>query len=164
AQAILPLVRAARAAGVPVVGDFERVSPGSEEVMALTDHIILPLSFAHDTFGGGSVEDLVTRLAKAPGRNVAAVTDGTAGAWWAESTAPDCVHHQPVFAMPKIVDTTGCGDVFHGVYAAGLVQGLPPAERICRAAAAAALKTQKLGAQAGAPTLEELEKFLTERR
>ncbi|MCD7897601.1 MAG: hypothetical protein LUG50_13155, partial [Planctomycetaceae bacterium] len=51
ARAILPLVRAARDAGVPIVGDFERVSPGSDELMALTDHLILPLSFAHERFG-----------------------------------------------------------------------------------------------------------------
>lgn len=43
ATGILPLVREARAAGVDVVGDFERTTPDSPALMDLTNHIILPL-------------------------------------------------------------------------------------------------------------------------
>jgi sugar/nucleoside kinase (ribokinase family) len=58
------------------------------------------------------------------------------------------------------VDTTGCGDVFHGAYAAALVRGMGVEERVRFAAAAAALKATRRGGQAGAPTLEEVETFL----
>lgn len=92
------------------------------------------------------------------------MTDGVNGAWYALGERPDSVRHQPVFPMPSIVDTTGCGDVFHGVYAAALVQGLPVHERMRRASAAAALKTQARGAQAGAPNAAALERFLRERQ
>jgi sugar/nucleoside kinase (ribokinase family) len=51
-----------------------------------------------------------------------------------------------------VVDTTGCGDVFHGAYAAGLSRGLALPERIRFASAAAALKARGRGGQAGIPT------------
>ncbi len=164
ASAQLPLAREARASGIPVVGDFERITPDSLALMALTDHIILPLSFARSLYGESeSVERITERLASEPGRTMACVTDGTRGSWWALGREPGRIRHQPSFPVENVVDTTGCGDVFHGVYAAGVVQDLPFAERLRRASAAAALKTRKAGAQAGAPTLSELTNFLASR-
>jgi ribokinase len=58
------------------------------------------------------------------------------------------------------VDTTGAGDCFNGVFAAGLVEGLDAAAAARRAAAAAALSVTKPGAREGMPTREELEAFL----
>ena len=71
-----------------------------------------------------------------------------------------------------VVDTNGCGDVFHGAYAAALartrntvesVRGQAIAERVRFASAAAALKATRAGGQAGAPRLAEVEQFLKER-
>ncbi|MCC8179487.1 MAG: PfkB family carbohydrate kinase [Planctomycetes bacterium] len=161
AETLVPVVEAARQAGTPVVGDFERTVPFSQELMNLTDHIILPLGYAQQLMGEmTSPEQAVKTLARRPGRSLACVTDGVRGSWFALGDHPEDVYHQPVFHIDDVVDTTGCGDVFHGVYAAGIVSGLPPADRIRRAAAAAALKTRKHGAQAGAPTLMQLEDFL----
>ena len=58
------------------------------------------------------------------------------------------------------VDTTGAGDCFNGVFAAGLVEGLEAAAAARRAAAAAALSVTKPGAREGMPTRQELEAFL----
>lgn len=60
----------------------------------------------------------------------------------------------------EAVDTTGAGDCFNGVFAAGLVEGLEAAAAARRAAAAAALSVTKPGAREGMPTREELEAFL----
>ncbi len=65
------------------------------------------------------------------------------------------------FRVP-VVDTTGCGDVFHAAYLFGLLEGWPLAERLDFANAAAALKCRELGGRAGIPTLEELEAFLAD--
>lgn len=163
-EAIVDAVREARRVGVPVVGDFERDAPRSDELMALTDHIILPAEYMRQMLGEGlDPEAGATALARVPGRSLACVTDGVKGAWFALGTAPERVYHQSSFPMSHVVDTTGCGDVFHGVYAAGLVLGWSPAERIRNASAAAALKTLRPGAQAGAPTLDALRRFLHER-
>lgn len=161
AEAVLDMACEARKAGTPVVGDFERTTPGSQELMDLTDHLILPYGYARQLLGEGvSPEAAVRTFARRPGRALACVTDGANGCWYALGEHPEQVMHQPIFRMDCVVDSTGCGDVFHGVYAAGIVKGWTPPERIRRAAAAAALKTQKTGAQAGAPTLTQLEEFL----
>lgn len=161
ASDLLEITRAARQAGTPVVGDFERTTPGSQELMDLTDHLILPLGYARQLLGESvSPEKAVRTLARRPGRSLVCITDSERGSWYALGDHPEQVLHQPIFRMDCVVDSTGCGDVFHGVYAAGIVKGWTPAERIRRATAAAALKTQKPGAQAGAPTLSQLEDFL----
>lgn len=161
---LVEVVKEARAAGVPVVGDFERTMGESLELMSATNHVILPYGYAQTLFGKTiSCGEAASRLASEPGRDVACVTDGMNGSWFALGEKPEAVYRQQVFPMEHVVDTTGCGDVFHGVYAACLVKGYSPAERFLRASAAAALKTQKAGAQAGAPTEAELEAFLASR-
>ena len=63
---------------------------------------------------------------------------------------------------PKVeaVDTTGAGDCFNGVFAAGLSEGMDVTDAAERSAAAAALSVTKVGARVGMPTREELEAFL----
>jgi ribokinase len=60
----------------------------------------------------------------------------------------------------KALDTTGAGDCFNGVFAAGLAEGLEVAAAAQRAAAAAALSVTKVGAREGMPTRDELDTFL----
>lgn len=160
AESLIDVVIEARAAGIDVVGDFERPWPGSSVLMDMTNHIIVPLGFFGD---GADAGEAVRSLAAVSGRSLACVTDGVNGAWFASGDAPGDVAHQSVFSVDDVVDTTGCGDVFHGAYCAGLVSGLSPAERIRRASASAAMKARVAGAQAGAPTREELDAFLAGR-
>ena len=60
------------------------------------------------------------------------------------------------------MDTTGCGDVFHGAYAAALSEGLDLAARIRLASATAALSATHSGGQAGIPARDTVEAFLKE--
>jgi len=60
-------------------------------------------------------------------------TAGADGAWYGEDEGD--VRHQPAFAV-EVVDTTGCGDVFHGAYASALARGLGLEERVRFSAAA----------------------------
>lgn len=161
AESLAGIVAEARAAGIDVVGDFERTGPGVEELVRMTNHLILPMGFCKEFFGDGvEAAEAVRKFAEAPGCSLACVTDGVNGSWFASGDEPKDVRHQPAFLVDDVVDTTGCGDVFHGVYAAGVALGLSPAESIRRASGAAAMKTRMPGAQAGAPTKEELDKFL----
>lgn len=59
-----------------------------------------------------------------------------------------------------VVDTTGAGDCFNGVFAAALAEGRDVREAVQRAVTAAALSVTKPGAREGMPTLAELEAFL----
>ncbi|MDR1745051.1 MAG: PfkB family carbohydrate kinase [Planctomycetota bacterium] len=151
----------ALARGIPVVGDLESVEGESRrELCAMANHLILPLNVARRELGASDPEEAVRTMMRGGGRVLACVTDGERGAWYADADAPDAIRRQPAIAMPRVVDTNGCGDVFHGAYAAALVEGRPLAERMRRACAAAAMKTRKPGGQAGAPTSRELEAFL----
>lgn len=152
--------RIARAAGVAVVADLERNEwPGFDELLALVDHLIISQEFARKLTGAEAPEQVVERLWN-PSRQVVVVTCGEMGCWYRGATGP--IRHCPAFAVDT-VDTTGCGDVFHGAYAAGLARQLPLNERIRFAAAAAALKATRHGAQAGIPTLAVVEAFLRSR-
>ena len=58
------------------------------------------------------------------------------------------------------MDTTGCGDSYHGAFLLGLVQGMELEETASFASAVAALNSQCLGGCAGLPTLEQVKAFL----
>jgi len=92
------------------------------------------------------------------GKAAVVVTCGAEGSWWIGEGVQAPVH-QPAFAV-EVVDTTGCGDVFHGAYAAAWVRGLPLGERVRVASAAAALKATQPGGQTGSPRWDEVQAFL----
>ena len=125
----------------------------------LIDHLILSRSFAQRITGrpepAAAVESLWTS-----GRHCAVVvTCGGEGCWYSAADAPAGTHHQRAFPVDAI-DTTGCGDVFHGAYCAGLVRGLDTAGAVRLASAAAALKATRPGGQSGIPNLAAVEAFL----
>ena len=74
--------------------------------------------------------------------------------------------NRPVRSIPamsvEIVDTTGAGDTFVGVFAAGLSEGRAADDAAERAAVAASLACRKLGAQSAMPTAAEVERALAE--
>ena len=66
----------------------------------------------------------------------------------------------PAFPVEKVVDTTGCGDTFHGAYIVGMERGLD-AEGCARlASATSAIKCAAIGGRAAQPTADIVEKFL----
>ena len=97
-----------------------------------------------------------------PRRTAVVVTCGAEGCWFLDADTLDRPQHQPAFAV-HVVDTTGCGDVFHGAYAAGLAERLDLPARVRLAAATAALKATQPGSQR-APRRPLVEAFLRKRR
>jgi ribokinase len=57
----------------------------------------------------------------------------------------------------EVVDTTGAGDCFNGVFAAGVLEGLGVEDAARRAVVAAALSVTKPGAREGMPTRQEID-------
>ena len=60
----------------------------------------------------------------------------------------------------KAVDSTAAGDIFNGTLALALAEGKPLVEAARFASAAAAISVTRLGAQASAPTREQIDRFL----
>ena len=152
----------AREAGIEVVADFEHGDvPRFGELVALVGHLILPMNFARELTDLSDPEAVVRAL-WIKGMDTVAVTHGREGAWFIHRDDPRTVRRQSAFLV-HTVDTTGCGDVFHGAYAAALARGLPVEQRMRLASAAAAIKSTQPGGQKGIPTLPVVEKFLAER-
>jgi sulfofructose kinase len=150
--------RVARAAGVPVVADIERSEDEHfDELLALVDHLVVPESFAEAATGLKEPGRAAEALLKSHHQAVV-VTCGARGSWFVGPGLAQAAH-QPAFQVP-VVDTTGCGDVFHGAYAAALVKGLDLPARVRLASAVAAIKATRRGGQAGCPKLADVEAFL----
>jgi ribokinase len=157
----------ARPAGIPVVADFEiddldqypEVAKRLPELLRLVDHLILSWPVAKTLSGKRRLAAVAEKL-WTPGRQAVVITCGKDGCWYATSDAAG-LQHQPAYPV-QVVDTTGCGDVFHGAYASALVRRLDTRDRVRFAAAAAALKATRRGGQAGIPTRPVVEAFLRE--
>jgi sugar/nucleoside kinase (ribokinase family) len=123
----------------------------------MVDHLVISRDFAMARTGSESASDTVSGLWNEH-RDTVVVTDGGNGAWYRTRESAQ-IRHQPAWPV-EVVDSTGCGDVFHGAYATGLAAGMEVGLRVRFAAVAAALKASRPGGQAGAPTLAEVSAVL----
>jgi sugar/nucleoside kinase (ribokinase family) len=154
----LRAARIAHQSGIPIVSDIENDQhPLTPDLLSLVNHLIVSEDFAQHLT---QTQDPITAVQRlySPTRALVAVTCGARGCWFLADGLRG-VQHQPAFEV-DVVDTTGCGDVFHGAYATALAQGMAPTKRIRFASAAAALKATRRGGQAGAPTRHAVEDFL----
>jgi sulfofructose kinase len=160
-EGTLRAVRIARDNGIAVVADFERdPGPPFAEILELVDHLIVSEGFARQ------LTDIVDPAAAAvklwnSDRRAVVVTSGESGSWYvsADNSSQASAQHFPAFSV-EVIDTTGCGDVFHGAYAAGLAENLDTHQCIELASATAALKATQRGGQAGIPRRKAVVEFL----
>jgi sulfofructose kinase len=155
----LSLAREARRAGTPVVIDAEQISPELDALLECTDHIVIPETLASEIHPDWNREADLRRLCLRADQTVV-VTLGADGC--IASSPEEGVCRLPAYSV-EVVDTTGCGDVFHGAYALGVARGLDLEARCRLASAAAALAATRLGGRAGIPTGDDLLSFLSER-
>lgn len=151
--------RIARRSGIPIVSDFENhEAPRFDELLPLIDHPIFSHRMAELLTGEKRPAAAIQKL-WSDARHIVIVTCGAHGVWYAGRESSGNPRHFPAFQV-NAIDTTGCGDVFHGAYAAALARGLALEERIRFASAAAALKATQHGGQAGIPNRSAVEKFV----
>ncbi len=151
--------RLARESKIPVVADIEKAS-GKDfaELLSLADHLILSESVI-PALTGQADPAAATQALWATDRRAVVITCGNQGCWYLGQGRSSSPVHQKAFAV-KTVDTTGCGDVFHGAYASALARGAALSECIRFASAAAALKATQPGGQFGIPNCEAVDAFL----
>ncbi len=146
--------------GIPVVADIERaLPPATLALMQYVDHLVVGQVVGRLATGCADPADAAVTLGQR-GFACAVVTAGERGAWF--SVAGGSAQHQPIYPIP-VVDTNGCGDVFHGAYALCVARGLPLGEAVRVASATAALKVRRLGGRHGIPTWDEVQALISGR-
>ena len=145
----------ARQYNIPVVIDIERNEPHAAEAMALATHIIVGEDFAADFTGKSDTTAMLKCLQRSPEQTVI-ITLGRKGC---VGLSNDGIFELPAYKV-EVVDTTGCGDVFHGAYALAVARRKSVIEAARFASAAAALCATKLGGRAGIPTMNQLQSFI----
>lgn len=149
--------RIARKHNIPVVLDAERDEGPVREAIEISSHIIVSEDFAGSYTNKTKIGDMLTALRTDPEQTVI-ITRGEKGC---AGLTGEGNFELPAYKV-NVVDTTGCGDTFHGAFALAIARGKPVAETAQFASAAAALCATKLGGRAGIPTAEQLQKFLSE--
>jgi sulfofructose kinase len=161
-KACMQAVDLARARKVQVSfdGGADRFKPEMRSLVPLTDVCIVARDFAEKYTGEvDPSKSVLTMLGQGP--QIAVVTDSVNGSW--VCTKDGSSFHQPAFLFPKTVDTTGCGDSYHGAFLAGLVKGLTIEKTAALASAVAGMNAQHLGGRAGIPTFGQAVEFLSTR-
>lgn len=146
--------RLARRSGIPVVADLEHPDePGVDELMNLVDHLVVGSRFAVGVTGERAAA-AVHRLWR-PGMAACVVTAGEEGCWFRALETDGRVRHAPALPV-QAVDTNGCGDVFHGAYAARIAMGDGVAAAVTAATRMAAAKAARGGGWDAIPMWSDL--------
>jgi len=138
-------------------GGANRYRSELKALVPLTDICIVAKGFAENYTGETEISRSAGLLLK-EGPEIAVVTDGGNGSWI--RTKDGVSFHQPAFLFPRTVDTTGCGDSYHGAFLAGLLKGFPVGKTAAFASAVAAMNSQHLGGRSGVPGFDDVKKFL----
>jgi sugar/nucleoside kinase (ribokinase family) len=161
-DACLEAVRIAREAGVQISfdGGAGRYRPELRQLVPLTDICIVARDFAEKYTQETDIPTAADMLLKS-GPGLVVITEGTEGSWI--HSRDGRMFHQPAYLLPNVVDTTGCGDSYHGAFLFGLLRGMELEKTASFASAVAAINTQQLGGRRGLPTQEQVESFLVGR-
>jgi len=138
-------------------GGAGRFKPEMRQLVPLTDICIAARDFAERYTGEAELPESAELLLR-EGPQIAVVTDGRNGSWIC--TRDGSSFHQPAFLFPKTVDTTGCGDSYHGAFLAGLLRGFAVEKTALLASAVAGMNSQHLGGRSGIPRWEEVIEYL----
>lgn len=159
------VLEAARRAGVPSLVDLGAfrdigLADGADVVIASREAAEEALPAATDGNGdvGERAEEALERLRSRPDQTIA-VTLGEEGVIY---DGGEGLRHLSALPVDDVVDTTGAGDVFHGVWAASLAFGSDVDACARHASVAAALSCRAPGRQA-IPRGDEVRMLLEQR-
>lgn len=153
------LLKRAKAKGAKTVLNVAPAREVPAEALRNVDYLIVNEIEAETIVGrtGQSPEQTALALSEKTG-GACLMTLGKKGVAAAANGRVFSVASLPV----KPVDTTGAGDAFVGIFAAGIDAGLPFAESVRRACCGAALACLKTGAQESLPSSREIDARLKE--
>ena len=147
-EASLAAAKAAREAGVPVIGDAGSLREGMLDLARLSDCFIASSAFARSLLGKDDPVAACWEMAGL-GPGLVGVTLGKEGYVALDQGR---LIRRPAYPVAA-VDTTGCGDVFHAGFMYGLIKGWTMDRSLDWGAWAASRVSLKLGGRAGIPPL-----------
>lgn len=157
-DASLLACRWAKEMGIQTVLDAGSVRPGMRALLALSDYVVSSRTFALNFTSAATIEQAAEAIFASGKHAAVIVTNGEHGGFCISRTAQFHYAAHPV----HVTDTTGAGDVFHGAFDYGLLQGWPLVRTVNFASIVAGLKCRSLGGRAGIPTLEEATAILVD--
>ena len=173
AAGAIAAAKIAKDAGVTIMYDAGTIRDGMSEILPLADLLICSGEFAVSVAAGKDklitggyteeeVEAAVRALYAKYRPKVCGATMGVRGSMCFDGR--DLVRC-PAFKVEKVVDTTGCGDLFHTGFAVRYLETLDLMECQRFGAAVSALKCRGLGGRPpSAPTRTEVQAFLDSNR
>lgn len=151
---------AARRANIPAILDADTAPMDVFDLLLpLATHIVASEPAAYRVTGLNEPKAAVLALAARHDAFVA-ITAGADGVYWFDASSGEVLHAP----APKVVvvDTLAAGDVFHGAFALGLVEGMAMADIMTFAATAAAIKCETFGGRLGAPSRDVVVRRMTQ--
>jgi sugar/nucleoside kinase (ribokinase family) len=158
ADAAIQYARQCRQAGMLTSLDGGAVRSNTHELLEFIDVAVVAERFCEQM---NMQPPEVLNYLKERGCRIAGVTLGERGFLWYDEAGE--VHAEHAFPIPakQIIDTNGAGDVFHGAYLYSYLMGREKKwkDHFRFAKAASAFKVQRLGNEAGLPSLGDIEKI-----
>jgi sulfofructose kinase len=134
------------------------IPPAMQALVGESDIVICGSGFGQALTGFEDVWDIGKAIVDM-GPRIAVQTEGDAGSFTVTRKER---FHVPAFDV-DVVDTTGAGDVFHGAYLVGLLQGWDLRTVTTFSTAVSAIKCTQLSGRRGIPTFDQTLSFLRER-
>ena len=133
-------------------------------LMKVIDIAIVAKDFASKLSGQNDLNSKAWSCMKEafPKAEILGITDGIKGSWFLNEDGT--TFHQPAYSVPLTVDTTGCGDVYHGAFLNGILRNLSVEESAKMASAAGALNAMKMGGRGNLVNHDRLNLFLEKAR
>jgi sulfofructose kinase len=155
-EASIEAAKQAKDMGMTIVMDAGTLRKGYRALVSLVDVLIMSQGFGEALVGVDEPPEKALRTLAQWGPGEVIITLGAKGSMgWHDGN----ITFQNAFPV-NVMDTTGAGDVYHGAYIYGLLQGWDMPERMRFASATSALKCTEIGARKGIPTLERVKAFI----
>ena len=146
---------------IPIILDAEQFFIEKkiiQEMIALSTDLILPLNFARLVSGKEEVSEVINSFCN-DSKNLVVVTEGAKGCYFREKGS-SITQHMSAYEI-NAVDTNGTGDIFHGAYAYGLLNGMKSIENLEFASAAAASVASLPHGSVRKPSLSKIKDFIS---
>lgn len=154
-QVTVQAVRIAREAGVKIVIDADSYIENLEEAIPLIDVFVGSEFLYNKLFDNMNYEENCRSIMER-GPEIVVFTLGEKGC---VGISKEGFFEHPAYHV-EVVDTLGAGDVYHGAFIAGLLQGWSAKETALFSSAVSAVKCTRIGGRAGIPDMNTVIGFM----